>query len=177
MPSPIRTEFGKFPRSQHRPSIIIHPALITPTPSYPVPRWNFRKANCDAFTRDSESLACSLDKHCKGNINKCYDALIYSIKDLAKKHIPRGFRKTYVPGWNEECDILAKQHQEEIRETADKLIDHLEQTRTERWKQTVESINFTHSSREAWSTININRLIGRKKSSTKQANAPRASED
>ena len=63
---------------------------------------------------------------------------------------------------------------EEIRETADKLIDHLDQTRTERWKETVESINFTHSSREAWSTIN--RLTGRKKSSTKQANAPRASE-
>ena len=167
MPSLIRTVIGKFPRSQHRPSIIIHPALITPTPSYPVPRWNFRKANWDAFTRDSESLADSLDTPCKGNINKCYNALIYSIKDLAKKHNPRGFRKTYVPGWNEACDILAeKNHQEattpeEIRETADKLIDHLDQTRTERWKETVESINFTHSSREAWSTIN--RLTGRKK--------------
>ena len=38
----------------------------------------------------------------------------------------------------------------------------------------MESINFTHSSREVWSTIN--RITGRKKSSTKQANAPRASE-
>ena len=36
VPSPIRTVIGKFPRSQHRPSIIIHPALITPTPSYPI---------------------------------------------------------------------------------------------------------------------------------------------
>ena len=31
VPSPIRPVIGKFPRSQHRPSIIIHPTLIPST--------------------------------------------------------------------------------------------------------------------------------------------------
>ena len=98
VPSPIRTVIGKFPRSQHRPSIIIHPALITPTPSYPVPRWNFRKANWDAFTRDSESLADSLDKPCKGNINKCYDESNIFHQRSRKEAYSQGFPKNVRPG-------------------------------------------------------------------------------
>ena len=57
---PIRTVIGRFPRSQHRPSIIVNPALITPTPTKPVPRWNFRKANWEAFKRDSETVVNNL---------------------------------------------------------------------------------------------------------------------
>ena len=38
-----------FPCSQHRPSIITHDALIKPTPSVPILRWNFRKAHRDDF--------------------------------------------------------------------------------------------------------------------------------
>ena len=35
----------KFPRSQHRPSLITPVPLVAPTSSKPVRRWNFRKAN------------------------------------------------------------------------------------------------------------------------------------
>ena len=34
----------KFPRSQHRPSLIVPPRLALPVPSKPVERWNFGKA-------------------------------------------------------------------------------------------------------------------------------------
>ena len=35
----------KFPRSQHRPSLIMAPKLVAPIPSAPVKRWNFKKAD------------------------------------------------------------------------------------------------------------------------------------
>ena len=77
----------------------------------------------------------------------------------------RGFRKTYIPGWDEECDYLAKLNQEahsneEITETAKRLIEYVDKTRSERWIEAVESIDFTHSSRKAWSTLH--RLTGTK---------------
>lgn len=47
-----RTVISKFPRSQHRPSLITHPALVTPTTSMPQSRWNFKKANWDTFREE-----------------------------------------------------------------------------------------------------------------------------
>ena len=41
---PDRRISEKFPRSQHRPSIIVPPRLTLSVPSMPVKRWNFRKA-------------------------------------------------------------------------------------------------------------------------------------
>ena len=42
---PYRRVLEKFPRSQHRPSLITPPRLSLPVPGRPVKRWNFRKAN------------------------------------------------------------------------------------------------------------------------------------
>ena len=42
---PDRCILKKFPRSQHRPPLIVPPRLALPVPSKPVKRWNFRKAN------------------------------------------------------------------------------------------------------------------------------------
>ena len=41
---PDRRVFEKFPRLQHRPSVITSPRLALAVPSIPVKRWNFRKA-------------------------------------------------------------------------------------------------------------------------------------
>ena len=42
---PDRRVLEKFPRSQHRPSLITQPRFAMAVPSMPVKRWNFRKAN------------------------------------------------------------------------------------------------------------------------------------
>ena len=42
---PDRRVLDKFPRSQHRPSLITQPRFAMAVPSMPVKRWNFRKAN------------------------------------------------------------------------------------------------------------------------------------
>ena len=46
---PTRRVLDKFPRSQHRPSLISSPCFTAPIACKPVKRWNFRKGNCETF--------------------------------------------------------------------------------------------------------------------------------
>ena len=48
-PAPSRIILDHFPKSQHRPSLIISESPISPIPSKPVKRWNFCKANWTRF--------------------------------------------------------------------------------------------------------------------------------
>ena len=82
----------------------------------------------------------------------------------AKKSIPRGFNKHYIPGWDNSCNHLLREHQqvitkEDIDTTATALLHKLDEVRRARWTEVVESVDFTHSSRKAWQTIN--KLTGR----------------
>ena len=49
---PTRRVLDKFPRSQHRPSLISSPCLAAPIACKPVKRWNFRKASCREAKRE-----------------------------------------------------------------------------------------------------------------------------
>ena len=83
----------------------------------------------------------------------------------AKATIPRGFRKRYIPLWDDECsthyqDFLHTQPgDEDAANKASALTDCLDKKRRERWEETVQGIDFSHSSRRAWRTFN--RLTGR----------------
>ena len=61
---PDRRVLEKFPRSQHRPSLITPPRFAMAVPSMPVKRWNFRKAKWShyiALTKiNSQRLCCRL---------------------------------------------------------------------------------------------------------------------
>ena len=81
------------------------------------------------------------------------------LTDAAKKHVPWGVRKNYVPCWDEECEELLHAHNEaktntERARAATEFMTRLNTKRRERWTETVESINFTHSSRRVRQTIN-----------------------
>ena len=154
-----------FPRSQHRPSIITHDALIKPTPSAPILRWNFRKAHWDDFTKDTCTLLSKLRDPNTSDIDDAYCQFASAIIKTAKQHIPRGHRKKYIPGWDNECDDLAEKHhaattEQEKHDTATALMEHLDSSRQERWIETVQAVDFTHSSRKAWSIVR--RLTGEK---------------
>ena len=62
---PDRHVLGKFPRSQHRPSLITPPRFKFPAHSDPVKRWNFRKVDwkCFAFSQVNPSRDCHLRTH------------------------------------------------------------------------------------------------------------------
>ena len=46
----------KFPRSQHRPSLIMAAKHLAPIPSEPYKRWNFRKANWNLHSLITKSF-------------------------------------------------------------------------------------------------------------------------
>lgn len=74
---------------------------------------------------------------------------------IAKKHIPRGFRTEYIPGWSVESTRLY--HEFETSgdpEIADELLKSLDNNRMIKWQETMDGMDFTHSSRKAWSVIN-----------------------
>ena len=60
---PDRRVLDKFPRSQHRPSLITPQRFAMAVPSMPVKRWNFRKTNgvTTLLSRiNSQRLCCRL---------------------------------------------------------------------------------------------------------------------
>ena len=154
----------RFPRSHHRPAIIKVPSLVQPVPGKPVKRWNFRKANWESYAEETERRSAGLPDPETADADAAYAAYCQVLLGAAKKTIPRGYNRNYIPGWDEECSRLLCDHQrassrEEVDMTAAALIQRLDVTRRTRWTEVVESIDFTHSSRKAWQTIN--QLTGR----------------
>ena len=163
-PLPERRVLDRFPRSHHRPLLITTPTLIQPTEGRPVRRWNFRKADWPGFKKEVEASVTALPTPTANNIDDDYEAYTAMLLKAAKKHIPRGQRTNYIPCWDKECEDLLRLHDgattsEERAAAATALFNRLNTQRQERWEETVESIDFTHSSRRAWQTIN--KLTGR----------------
>ena len=83
--------------------------------------------------------------------------------EAAKSSIPRGRRSNYMPCWDEECEKALASYNEaspaDKPSRSDELMALLGQKRRKRWNETISNIDFTHSSRKAWQTIN--RFTGR----------------
>ena len=98
--------------------------------------------------------------------NTAYKAWCSAILSDAKKTIPRGCRKGLIPTWDEECQQLYEQFTRaepgaSANVKAEQLTKTIDEKRRERWESTTASIDFIHSSRQAWQTFN--RLTGRAK--------------
>ena len=157
---PDRCVLEKFPRSQHRPSLITPPRFAMAVPSMPVKRWNFRKANWSHYIAMLPPDLLDVDA--------AYQDFCNTIKKAAKKTIPRGYRNNYVPCWDAECEFLYKTFLQSpqgddssLATTA--LLAKLDIKRRDRWSEAVRSIDFSHSSRKAWSILN--NLTGRSRHS------------
>jgi len=69
---PDRRVLGKFPRSQHRPSLITPPRFKVPAHSDPVKRWNFRKADWKRFCLLTDESVERLPPPVTPNIERAY---------------------------------------------------------------------------------------------------------
>lgn len=105
-PKPERRIPDRFPHSHHRPSIIKVPSLVKPVPEKPVKRWNFRKANWEAFAQETERRMAGLPDPDAADVDVAYKAYCEVLLGAAKKTIPRSYNKNYIPGWDEECSRL-----------------------------------------------------------------------
>jgi len=82
-----------------------------------------------------------------------------SLLSAAKQCIPRSRRKNIVPRWGKECETLCRSFipapvRTDFDRVALSLLSRLEQKKQDRWEEAVNSIDFSHSSRKVWSTIN-----------------------
>ena len=97
------------------------------------------------------------------NIKRAYQDFCKSLLFTAKQCIPCGRRKNYVPCWDKQCETLYRSFiRAPVRTDSDRaassLLSRLEH-KQERWEEAVNFIDFSHSSRKTWSTIN--KLTGR----------------
>ena len=105
---PDRRVLEKFPRSQHRPSLITPPRFTMAVPSMPVKQWNFRKAKWSHYIALTNKFAKTLLPPDSLDVDVAYQDFCNTIKKAAKKTIPRGYQNNYIPCWDAECESLYK---------------------------------------------------------------------
>jgi len=161
-----RSILSKFPwsPSQHRPSLITTPPLISLTNLAPIPRWNFRKTDRKKFTEQLETYVEEHPTPSKKSLNQDYKRFTHAVKRSAKESIPRGYLKSYAPTRDSECDNLFQQYKkvenpDDIKTAASNLIDKLMWNVKVDGKEAVAEVDFMYSSHKPW--LNINRLTGR----------------
>ena len=101
-------------------------------------------------------------------VDEAYQDFCNIIIYAAKKSIPRGRGKNYRPCGDAECEALYQAflrapQGEDSNTSASALLAKLDKRRKKRWSETVNAIDFTHSSRLAWNAINT--LTGRTRQS------------
>lgn len=117
-----------FPHSQHRPVVVNIGIQIPVVKSLPKPRWNFNKANSNGFSKQFDDCIKWISPEAKN-----YDRFTGLMIGIAKKHIPRGYRKEYIPGWSQESEDLYNEYQESnYILVADALLSSLSKTRREK---------------------------------------------
>ena len=135
---------GDFPHSQHRPSVI-HIGLQLPIiRGVQRRRWNFRKADWASYTLATERSIPLIPVN-NISVEESYQRFCGAIQKAARHSIPRGFRPTYTPCLDEECQDLLKQYKEsgdpDIADhlinsfDADHLIESLDATHRHRWEE------------------------------------------
>jgi len=87
-------------------------------------------------------------------VHKNYKSFCMILKAAAKKYVLRGFRKNFTPYWLPESEDLLKQYEATgDPDIATELIDSLDAARRQCWHETLDDLNFTHSSRKAWTLL------------------------
>ena len=91
-----------------------------------------------------------------------YGRFIELLRVVSRRHIPRGCRSNYTPGFTEESKRLYEAYKiqyssnsfgEGTMETATKLIDTMKEVKRNKWEEVIKSTDLTHNSGKAWQTI------------------------
>lgn len=123
-----RSVLCRFPNSQHRPIIYSIGLSIPVIKSIPKPRWNFRKAKWDEYEKNLDDTIRFISPTCEN-----YEKFVKLMINTGKKSIPRGYRKDYIPCWNEESERLHEELQEnESPDLAKELLQSLDEARRKR---------------------------------------------
>ena len=165
---PGRRILEKFPRLQHRPSLIVPPRLALPVPSKHVKRRNFRKASWSHYNALTNKLVKSLWPPDSPDVDLAYQDFCNVIRTAAKNSIPRRRRNNHIPCWDAECEnfyrtFLQLPKGSNSNKAATSLLLQLDKKCKDRWSEAAQTIDFSHSSQKAWSILN--NLTGRSRRS------------
>ena len=102
-------------------------------------------------------------------MDRAYQDFCNAISTAAKKYIPRGRRNDHIPCWDAKCEnlyqmFLQSPEGSDSSRAASALLSRLDRKRRDRWSEAVQTIDFSHSSRKAWSILN--NLTGRSRRSS-----------
>lgn len=144
-----RKVLKSFPHSQHRPIILNVGVQIPIIASIEKPRWNFGKASWWKYSKEVDANIRWIEP-----IKENYGRFVKMILSTAKKSIPRGYRKEYIPGWSNDIEKLFNDFENSgDPEIADELLNALTAARKEKWEEKTKNIDFTHSSRKSWKVL------------------------
>ena len=140
------------------------PRFAMAVPSMPVKRWNFRKAKWSHYIGLTNKFAKTLLPPDSLDVDAAYQDFCNIIKKAVKKTISRGYRNDYIPCWDAKCESLYKTFLQSLQGddsslATTALFAKLDRKFRDRWSEAVRSIDFSHSSRKAWSILN--NLTGR----------------
>ena len=90
----------KFPRSQHRPSLIAVSKNLAPFPSELYKRWNFCKANWELYSLITNQLSQELPSLNSSSIDQTYQDFCNIIFAAAKLSFPFGCRNKHRLCWD-----------------------------------------------------------------------------
>lgn len=138
-----------FPRTQHRPLVLKLGLAIHIVHSLNKPRWNFSKAHWNNFSTEMEHVIKFIPPQIEN-----YQRFVNLTKSIAKKHIPRGFRKHYIPGWSRSSEELYSKFKiSNNPDDANDLLNSLNEARKTKWMNQTENLDSHKSSRKFWSLL------------------------
>ena len=146
-----------IPKTQHRPISIKLNAAIKPRNVPFRRRYNLKKAKWQSYAKEVDNGIANTDP-----VPENYEKFVNLVRRSSNKNIPRGCRTSYVCGLNDQSNHMYEDYQRRFAEdpfnedtvtVGDALLEISEAQRS-KWKEMIESTDFTHSSRKAWKTIN-----------------------
>lgn len=145
--------YNPLPKTQHRPvGLNIYADIRLQTIPYRR-RFNFRKANWSDFAGILDEAVDGMEP-----APESYECFVEKVKYVSRKAIPKGCRQQYIPGLTTESKKLLDQYtnsyekdpfSDQTVESGNLLLRELSHARQEKWVETIEKLNMTHSSKIA----------------------------
>ncbi|XP_071476748.1 uncharacterized protein [Diadema antillarum] len=156
-PMSTKLVLDPIPKSQHRPVGLLLQAVVQPEITPMRWRFNFKKADWKGFAEDLDKSIGDLEP-----IPEKYEQFVVKVKASSRRHIPRGCRTEYVPGLSQDSAALYASYREKFEtdpfsaETiaaGEELSAAISADRRKSWQDLIESVDMTHHSKKAWSTL------------------------
>ena len=152
--------------SDHRPIVTQIKSERKRSPVLRRTRWNFKKANWEAYRETSDILLLSLED--KEDIDHTNDTITQMILKAASQHIPRGYHKKFKPFWNDDLQTAVAER-EKSRQALEKAPSPTTKTsynkacakvkrtvknsKREKWTKTCNELDLRHGGTKAWNLV------------------------